>query len=160
MPPRGVTRMTRCRRAFMRPPPCRHAGGFSLLARPGARTGVRPVWRLRDRTGQFRAANMPSRSRLVGATTRAGLWLWAGRPQDRRPRSMVAFEARIRAEMLQGSGKDRSRAPAAAASRRFARALTGERRPADATIRRAVAQSLSHFFAPLDQHSGHAVKFG
>jgi hypothetical protein len=42
-----------------------------------------------------RTANMSPRSRLANATTRAGLWLRTGRPQDARSRSMGAAEARI-----------------------------------------------------------------
>jgi hypothetical protein len=41
------------------------------------------------------AANMSPRSSLANATTRAGLWLRTGRPQDARSRSVGAAEARI-----------------------------------------------------------------
>ena len=139
-------------------------GGMCLFAGLGTRTEAGSRQRFRGSVGQSRSANLPSGSRLARATTRAGLWLWAGKSQDRGPRSMVAPEARIRAQMLQGSGKGRSRAPTPAAGRRqmrsIADALDADRSVGDATIRSRPLRHHSHFFAPLGQHSQPAVKFG
>jgi hypothetical protein len=65
--------------------------------------------------------------------------------------------------MLQGRGKDRSQAFAAAADRGKMRNLAGSivavRQNAVVSSRRNQARLKSHFFALLDQHSAHAVKF-
>jgi hypothetical protein len=61
--------------------------------------------------------------------------------------------------MLQGRGKDRSQAFAAAADRGKMRNLAGSIVAVRVSSRRNQARLKSHFFALLDQHCPHAVKF-